>query len=244
MDTNEVTQKPLNRMVLNRDVLKYLAAVCMLYGHYISLIMRIPNYPQPLIRLAGRIVYIAPPIFIFFVAEGYRYTRNVKKYLLRLGICAAVTQAIMIWGDNASWWDGNLIIAFFFGVLALVIWEQKWKLPVRILLMALCIVMTYHNEYSLVIPLYLMLFYFLKDKPWLRLLGFEILTFLFELYAFNFTLDQFFWNFFGAFTVSMFLITFFYNGKKGSHSKFNKYFFYVFYPAHFLVYFILMRYIL
>ena len=43
---------------------------------------------------------------------------------------------------------------------------------------------------------------------------------------------------FGIFVLPILLVTFFYNGKKGRFPVFSKYLFYVFYPAHLLLIFL------
>ena len=51
-----------------------------------------PSFPaQPLpiaLHVIGR---LTAPIMWFFIAEGYHYTHNIKKYLLRLGIFAVIS---------------------------------------------------------------------------------------------------------------------------------------------------------
>lgn len=62
--------------------LKYFAAFLMVLDHlyvYLSDIMFIPVQ----FKWLGRVV---APIFVYMTVEGYRYTRNKKKYLLRLYI--------------------------------------------------------------------------------------------------------------------------------------------------------------
>ena len=76
----------------------------------------------------------------------------------------------------------------------------------------------------------------LREKPVLRLIIYEavMFTWQFIVNGFNFTLAWGAWGDFLAVTVSIIVITFFYNGKKGHFPTFSKWFFYVFYPAHLL----------
>lgn len=68
---------------LNGNQLKVIALFAMTIDHAASVIW--PNYPTDwwilLIHIIGR---MAAPIFWFFVAEGWHYTRNRKKYAFRL----------------------------------------------------------------------------------------------------------------------------------------------------------------
>lgn len=42
-----------------------------------------------ILRIIGRLAF---PIFAFLISEGFRHTHSVKKYLIRLGVCAVLFQ--------------------------------------------------------------------------------------------------------------------------------------------------------
>lgn len=72
---------------LNANTLKLLAVLSMTLDH-IGLLM----FPQALwLRAVGRLAF---PIFAFMIAEGCSHTRNMGKYLLTVGISAALCQAV------------------------------------------------------------------------------------------------------------------------------------------------------
>ena len=66
---------------LNSDQLKIIAMIAMTVDHLTAVIW--PNYPTDwwimLLHIIGR---LAAPIFWFFIAEGYHYTRNWKNYAI------------------------------------------------------------------------------------------------------------------------------------------------------------------
>ena len=70
---------------LNSNHLKIIAIIAMTIDHVTDLFYpAFPAQPLPIaLHILGR---LTAPIMWFFVAEGYYYTHNVKKYLLRLGI--------------------------------------------------------------------------------------------------------------------------------------------------------------
>ncbi|MBP2243062.1 hypothetical protein J2Z40_003650 [Cytobacillus eiseniae] len=72
---------------MTATTLKIIALIAMLLDHIAFFIPNTPEY----FRWIGR---IAAPIFIYFVANGYRHTSNKKKYLLRLYI-ASVAMAFV-----------------------------------------------------------------------------------------------------------------------------------------------------
>ena len=74
---------------LSGNQLKLFAMLAMTVDHFTSVIW--PDYPRDwwilLLHIIGR---MAAPIFWFMVAEGYHYTRNLKKYAGRLLLFAVI----------------------------------------------------------------------------------------------------------------------------------------------------------
>lgn len=74
---------------LSGNQLKLFAMLAMTVDHFTSVIW--PDYPRDwwilLLHIIGR---MAAPIFWFMVAEGYHYTRDLKKYAGRLLIFAVI----------------------------------------------------------------------------------------------------------------------------------------------------------
>ena len=66
-------------------VVKIIAIVCMLIDHVGAIFPGTPDW----FRLIGRIAF---PIYAYFIAEGCIHTKNIEKYLLRLGIFALISQ--------------------------------------------------------------------------------------------------------------------------------------------------------
>ena len=65
--------------------LKILAAVTMLIDH-----LGITLFPQAVwMRCVGRLAF---PLFAFLIAEGFCRTRSFQRYLLRLLLCAAISE--------------------------------------------------------------------------------------------------------------------------------------------------------
>lgn len=75
---------------LNANHLKMIAIIAMTIDHICDLVY--PGFPvNPMaigLHIIGR---LTAPIMWFFVCEGYFYTHNVKKYMLRMGIFALIS---------------------------------------------------------------------------------------------------------------------------------------------------------
>lgn len=72
----------------------------------------------------GRITF---PIFAYFIAEGWRRTRNQSKYLLRLLVFAVVSEFAYDWANfHGSGWN-SVAVTLLCGALALWIYDQGEK---------------------------------------------------------------------------------------------------------------------
>ena len=83
------------------NCLKLIAILAMTVDHGSDLLYPgFPAEPAPiLLHLIGR---LTAPIMWFFVCEGYHYTKDVKKYILRLGIFAVISHFAYCFGFGIS----------------------------------------------------------------------------------------------------------------------------------------------
>ncbi len=70
--------------------LKIIAVVTMVIDHVGAALGS--EMPLPVYLLCRTVGRVAMPLFCFMIAEGLFYTRNAKKYLLRLGIFALISE--------------------------------------------------------------------------------------------------------------------------------------------------------
>ncbi len=76
--------------LLNANHLKLIAIIAMTVDHFCDIAYPgFPLVPQAVVmHLIGR---LTAPVMWFFVCEGFFYTRNVKKYMFRLGMFAIIS---------------------------------------------------------------------------------------------------------------------------------------------------------
>lgn len=235
--------------IINRDMLRYIAVIPMAVGHLIGYMTEYELITETTwwLNLLTYLSLIAPPIFLFFVAEGFRYTRSRKQYALRMLIFAVVTQipfCILNYGTIftvnflTNW---NVIATLFFGLLSLMVWESKFNMPVRIIIIVLMDAVTLLLSFEWMvfgIPIILG-FHIFHDRPKIRLIWFTAAVLGVSFISCGFVLYWMFYENVLFLMLSYFLITKCYNGKKGRHPIFAKWFFYIFYPLHLaLIYFI------
>lgn len=242
--------------VLNHDMMKYLALILMFIGHMVAWI-NLMNYPgndlalyelpTPLLIVSGLSLF-CPPVMFFFIADGYKYTRDRKKYALRLLIFACISQPFhwLIFQPIYGWWTTNVIFTLFFGLLAVIAWESKFKLWQRILLVILCDAATVllYSDWLIFGVLFILILHIFRERPKARFIAYSLLIFLhtsMNFFLFGkvsaFKLILYMFVMLAVFMAAYLCMTTFYNGKKSRHPIFAKWFFYIFYPIHYLIIF-------
>jgi hypothetical protein len=210
--------------------LKLIAVVCMLIDHTGHVFAAPVWY-----RYIGRAAF---PIFAFLVAEGCLHTKNIYKYLLRLGIFALISQipfAYMVNGGNISFIRGtNVFYTLFFGVACAAVYEKvKDKLGDKVIafMAALPIILfgeVLSTDYGmfgvgLVYALYL-------ARKWNgKYAAAAVLAAgMVYLYGIKYNFNYYF-LLFSLIAVTAVLV---YNGKRGLDNRVVKWGFYAFYPLH------------
>lgn len=187
-------------------------------------------FPQTMwLRYIGRLAF---PIYCFLLTEGFIHTHDLKHYMFRMGIFMLISEIPFDLAFSGTWWDlhsQNVYWTLFLGLAALWIYTRlQSALPVGWSWMAVFSVLVIaaaawwlQTDYGAFGVLMIFGFYVLKNNK-ISLSIYE--TFIYaciswiELYA-----------------VFAFFPIFMYNGKRGLSSRWLKYAFYIFYPAHLLV---------
>ena len=191
-------------------------------------------FPQVIIlRVIGRIAF---PIFAYCIVAGCLYTRDIRKYLLRLLVFAIISQPVYVlnvFGRFEYWFHLNIMFTLLFGAFAvysLMDFRRRWWLLLPCI--AACVFL--HLEYGTYGIILIVAFYMLREKRWLSAV---VLTLILALPAIRFVNGVIKLNYQG-FAV---LAAPFIYARTDTKLRLNKYFFYVFYPAHLWVIFAVGR---
>lgn len=201
-------------------VLKIIGIFSMFLDHYYFII----GGPR-ILNIIGRIAF---PIFAFALNEGYRHTKNLKLYLIRLGIFALVIQLPLFFSSTK--YPMNIFFTLFTGLLIITIMNtKKVNIFPKILIIASLFYITKKVEfdYSIYGILLIMIFNIFYNQKMLIFVSFLFLNLIIVYFPEIFDLSK--TQFYSIFSL---IFIFLYNGKKG---KSMKYFFYLFYPLHFFV---------
>ena len=225
-------------MKISAFYLKLFALIAMTVDHVGAMF-----FPGHLwMRLVGR---LAMPVFCFFVAEGFRHTKDVPKYMLRLFLGAVLSMGPYY---LAFGWTQNVLFSLLFGLIALFLTKKVDLLSQKILLCALmCLVSTVFlcDWYFVGVILVVGFYYAAGDmRKTAAILFFALLLNLTVMLAATllFENSSYLVSGFTQFAALLALpLLGLYDGTRGPRFKWS---FYVYYPAHLLALWGIDRFIL
>ncbi len=222
---------------LSSNALKFIAIIAMTIDHVIC--VTFPNYPTDwwivALHMIGR---ITAPIMWFFVAEGYHYTHNLKKYIVRLFIFAVISHfaynfafGIPFIPFRTSVFNQTSVIwSLAWGLVALVISDsvrlKQWQKTVLIII--ICTV-TFCSDWSCIAVLAIVGIGSHRGDFKRQMTEMMMYVFFYALIYFIF-INKIYGiiQLFVALSIPLLKS---YNGERGSW-KGMKWFFYFYYPAH------------
>ena len=231
MNIGSTSYLPEPLPLLSGSALKIIAVVSMVIDHCAYYLMDGNTMAYEVMRCFGRIAF---PVFAFLVAEGFAHTRNRMRYFLSLMLFAVVSEVPWYLLNGA---DGthNVMFTLALGVAALAAFE---RLREHRILCCLFILLTawlatwLGTDYEWRGMLMIVVFYLLsmsKNTPVILRRMMQLL------FAFPLMMR---YGITGALLACA--VIFLYDGTRGFiHGNVAKYGFYVFYPAHLLLFFCL-----
>ena len=179
-----------------------------------------------ILRFAGRLSF---PIFAFLTAEGFAHTGNKRRYIMRLAVFALISEVPFDLAiKNTVWYPDyqNVMFTLLFGVLALYFADKLKKRHAifRMLAVAFFCWTAYitKSDYGAVGVLLIADMYMFRLDRKLCMISGAVISALESL------------SYCGAGALAYAFI-WFYNGKRGELPM--KYFFYIAYPAHLLLFY-------
>ncbi len=198
----------------------------------------------------GRIAF---PIFAFMIAQGYSYTRNLKKYVLRLTAFAIISEIpfdLMVAGSLIFPLHQNVLCTFLISILVIYLFEKAKKLDkiwLQIPAFAGCLLIGYvlglvsFADYGYAGVFTVLVFYIFRKRNWQNFLGqLLLLAYINMVLLGDNGFDLVIWGHtcfvpLQTFALLALIPIWLYRGKQGPHSKALQYLYYSFYPAHLLI---------
>lgn len=146
MNPSAEAEGTLSRQSLSGNAIKWIAITAMLIDHIAWAFVPTYSLLGQIMHIIGR---ITGPTMCFFIAEGYAHTRNVKKYLLRLGVFALIAQEPYQMfetgkiGFRLAPCGFSVIFTLFLSLLAVVAYDRIENGALRLLaIIGLCLLAT------------------------------------------------------------------------------------------------------
>jgi len=233
----------MKKMTLNRDQLKIIAICAMVIDHIAWGFLEFHTPVAQVMHVIGRMTI---PIMCFFVAEGYRYTSDVKKYVRRLVLFGLISLFPYYFYFRAeTGYRLNIMFDLLFGLLMICAIEshiKKWeKVVCVIMLFAISAII---GGWPMTPSMFILAFYYGRDfkekAKWVIIA--DLLTVVFQMGGLYINesvhlmdYDGFWWDraYLLGFILALIPLSR-YNGEKGKNIG-GRYFFYFFYPAHFVI---------
>ena len=235
----------MKKKILPQEGLKLIACITMLIDHFGHAI--VPNLPVPYMvelyyacRILGRLAF---PIYCFLLVEGMHHTRNPRKYILRLGIGILLAELPfdILFEGGFTWAYQSVMVTLTLGAIMLLCMRKTEKKGVKLLLVIPFTVLAElakcdYGGWGIVIiavfglfdgaglqTLALLLVNGCMESARVPILGIPVSVQLFAVLA----------------MVPIAL----YSGRKLSHSKTLQWAFYLFYPVHLLLLWIVLGFV-
>ncbi len=204
-------------------ILKCFAMLCMLIDHTGAILF--PQYMQ--LRIVGRLAF---PIYCFLLVEGAMHTKDIRKYERRLFIFALFSELPfdLAFYRSVDFRHQNVFFTLFLGLIIVDLYQNcknRW-IVCALSFLGLVLAEFLRTDYGAGGIIIIICFYCLYQYFFIRQVAFAVIN----LALFGITIQAYA----GFATIPLLL----YNGKKGVSMK---YFFYIFYPAHLLILYIICK---
>lgn len=228
---------------MTSNKLKWLALISMTIDHIGVFLIPEDQILYVYFRIIGRLAF---PIFAFLIAQGFLHTKNIKKYILRLLSLAIVVEFMLlmfylIYDVNMTHipflpnrlYLFNIVWMLLLGLFGLIILKKNSELSVPILLVMLIFSQFLaYGFYGFGLIIVFGVFKNYKDQ-----MKYAIpLTIVYSIMP---LLDGNNISYVQLFSLIPLGILYFYNQKRGYNQK---YLFYVYYPLHILILFLISIY--
>lgn len=208
------------KKVLPQEGLKLIACITMLVDH-----IGVVFFPQTLwLRMIGRLAF---PIYAFLLVEGAAHTHHKLKYALRLFVGIVLAEPIfdMLFSGGADWCSQSVMPTLFLGYLMILAMERWSKAKIPSLVVAAALAEFLCTDYGMWGILMIAMFYLtrqLERKHWIQLIALLALSF-------------FMGRSIQMFAVAAIIPICLYTGDKKIPCKAVQWIFYLFYPAHLML---------
>ena len=214
---------------MNVFTLKLIALITMIIDHYGAIFQSNVD----IYRIVGRIAF---PIYSFLLVEGYLHTRDVKKYAKRLLMFALISEIPfdLAFNGRLEFMHQNIFFTLFIGLMTMYFLDKREEYNISkfmVVIISVILATVFSVDYSFVGIVYILAFYFTRnmEKKERILRVAAIMLFI------NFSLI----GYLQQFSLLALILIYFYNEKLGPKNTFIQTLFYIMYPLHLLLFYLI-----
>lgn len=221
---------------MNKLHLKLIAAITMVFDHAAIIFLPPDSNAYSIFRLIGRISFV---LFAYMIAEGFHKTKNFKNYILRLAVLALGIELFLI-GFYLVFeinyiLQFNIIWTLLLGLISLFLFYHNNQY-LKLLVIPIVVISEYLGLSYGAYGVLMILFFGLYNNKFTNLFHLVFLNLLFidqPLLSLTNLAEYAKFPAIQWFSVMGIVFIFLYNGNFGKYRL--KWFFYIFYPAHLVV---------
>lgn len=239
------------KKILDSNKIKMIAILAMTIDHIAWLLY--PGYAKGFVPIVLHLIgRITCPVMCYFIAEGYHYTKSVRKYTHRLFIFALLSHFAYVFA-SADFADWKSFIPFYRGSAlnqTSVMWALAWGLVMlrvvdgnriknnrmkAIVVVLICLI-SFPSDWSCVASLCILAFGTNRGNLKKQTMWMLLYTAIYAMVYF-FAVDKIYGLLQMGVVLSVPIIGM-YNGQRGKNQRINrfmKWLFYIYYPLHLLV---------
>lgn len=231
--------------ILPQEVLKLIACVTMFIDHFgYAIVPRLAIANMDAIyyicRSIGRLSF---PIFCFLLVEGMHRTRNPRKYILRLGVGILLAEIPfdLVLEGGFSWGYQSVMVTLTLGAVMLLCMQKTEKKWMKLLLVLPFAILAEHCKCDygaggiVMIAVFALFDRLSLQSAALFLVNWQLLPSAAVMVFGIVVIIQ-------LFAMAAMVPIALYSGRKLTHSKTVQWAFYLFYPVHFIILWLLCRF--
>lgn len=214
---------------MNVFTLKIIALFTMIIDHYGAIF----HDGIEVYRMIGRLAF---PIYAFLLVEGYFHTSDLKKYGKRLLLFAFISEIPfdLALSGKLEFMHQNIFFTLFIGLLTMYFIDKREEYKVSkplVIFVSVLLATGLAVDYSFIGIVYILGFYFTRDMPKNERFGKLILIMFLTNLAFIGYIQQF--------SLLALILIYLYNEQLGPKNKLIQSLFYIMYPLHLLVFYLI-----
>lgn len=227
--TIEMVMENKRILPLTSNALKIIVIMAMFVDHASTWLVSWGSMLDIALHSYGRLV---APVMSYLIVDGYFHTSNVKKYLARLFLLAAVSHFPYVMYFDIPWWQATSVIwGLTLGLIALIATQRPelsfWQ---KSLVVLVCCALSWTANWNYITVLWIVFFGIYRGQFNKQMMSFALIGLL--LYVVP-GVAKLGWEYvYRAGVLLAIPLLALYNGQRGRKSRLIQWGFYAFYPLH------------